>query len=99
MTTTWSHVLDALAAHLDAQAEAICDGDLSAITAFVPPADLGSLTSADAPRARELLGEAAALEDVVSISLAAAGRELAAVRRSVPAAPAASRPSFVDERA
>ena len=96
---SWSDALDALETHMNTQAEAICDGDLARITAFAPPPDLGPLTEADAPRARRLLGDAAALEDVVTVALAAAGRELAAVRRSVPPTSPTARPSFVDERA
>jgi hypothetical protein len=95
----WAEVLDALESILEQQADAVCDGDMTAIDTFSPPADLGPLPAALAPRARMLLAEAAALETAVEVALGATGRELAVVRRSVHASPASSSPHFIDEKA
>ena len=98
-SANWLETLDALAAHLEQQADAVCDGDFAAVHAFVPAADLGPLPATLAERARDLMPEAAALEDVVSNALATTGRELAAVRRVVHREPAPARATFVDQRA
>jgi len=95
----WLDTLDALAAHLEQQADAVCDGEFSAIEAFVPPAGLGPLPATLVERAGDLIAEAAALQDVVSNALATTGRELAAVRRVVHRDPAPARATFVDQRA
>ena len=94
---TWEEALDAYARHLEAQADAIADGDPTAVPTFSPPTGLGPLPEALVPRVQELLAEANALEEALELALAGAGRELATVRRAVGRRPAA-RAAFMDQR-
>ena len=92
---SWSSCLDSFAEHLADQRQALEQGEVERISAFVPAPDLGPLPPALAPRARLLAAQSQALIEVASDARALMAAAIAELERPARAA----RPAYIDSMA